>query len=46
MTAVYGLLLYAVVRSLRAHHVVLFIIALLLLTLAFGIIAVATSRRR
>jgi hypothetical protein len=45
-TALYGLLLYAATRAFRGHHVVLFIIALLALTAAFGVIAVATSRRR
>lgn len=46
LTAVYGLLVYEAARTLRAHHVVLFVIALLALTAAYGVIAVATSRRR
>ena len=46
LTAVYGLLVYAAVRTLRAHHVALFVIALLALTATYGVIAVATSRRR
>jgi hypothetical protein len=45
VTALYGLLVYAAARLFRAHHVVLFIVALLALTLAFAIIALATSRR-
>jgi hypothetical protein len=46
VTALYGLLVYAVARALRVHHVGLFVAALLVLTVAFGVIAVATSRRR
>jgi hypothetical protein len=46
VTALYGLLVYAAARAFRVHHAVLFIAALLVLTVAFGIIAVATSRRR
>ena len=46
VTALYGLLVYAAARAFRVHHVALFVIALLVLTVVFGIIAVATSRRR
>ncbi len=46
MTALYGLLVYAAARAFRVHHVALFVIAMLVLTVAFGAVAVATSRRR
>jgi hypothetical protein len=46
VTALYGLLVYAAARAFRVHHVALFVIAMLVLTVAFGAVAVATSRRR
>jgi hypothetical protein len=46
VTALYGLLVYAAARAFRAQHAVLFVIALLVLTVVLGVVAVATSRRR
>ncbi len=46
VTALYGLLIYVAARAFRVHHTVLFIAALLVLTVAFGVVAVATSRSR
>ncbi len=44
LTMLYLLIAYAAARALAAHHVVLFVIGLAVITAAYVLVAVATSR--
>jgi hypothetical protein len=46
LTALYLLVAYAAARALAAHHVALFVGAMVALTVAYVVVALATSRGR
>jgi hypothetical protein len=46
LTVLYLLIAYAAARALAAHHVALFVIGLGVLTVAYVLVALATSRGR
>ena len=46
LTVLYLLIAYAAARELAAHHVALFVIGLGVLTVAYVLVALATSRGR
>lgn len=46
LTALYIVLLYLAARTLAAHHMAFFVIALIVLTVAYAMVALATSSDR